>query len=205
MSNYQITSDGSYVDEVFKKVDIRNGELSFAEFTDCQFIGCNFSQVSLQNCRFMDCTFQDCTLKLANVDGTTFSSVQFVQCDLIGVDWTKASWSDWATKLNALSFDTCDLKYSIFFGLELKKLRMKNCIAHEVNFAETDLEGATFTGTDFKDAVFLRTNLTKADFVGAENYTLSVTDNKTKGARFALPEAIRLLYSLDITVVDTIE
>jgi fluoroquinolone resistance protein len=70
---------------------------------------------------------------------------------------------------------------------------MKNCIAHEVNFAETDLEGAIFTGTDFKDAVFLRTNLTKADFVGAENYTLSVTDNKTKGARFALPEAIRLL------------
>lgn len=202
MSVNQISNRKVYFDEVFRKIDSRNHIISYAEFTDCEFIGCNFAEASLQSCRFIDCKFQDCTLKLANVDETTFSHVTFVQCDCIGVDWTKARWSDWSTKLNAFLFDTCDVKYSIFFGLELKKLHMKNCIAHEVNFAETDLEGAVFTGTDFKDAVFLRTNLIKADFVGAKNYTISITDNKIKGARFALPEAIRLLYGLDIKLTD---
>jgi len=121
---------------------------------------------------------------------------------LLGIDWTEADWSDWATKISPIEFENCVLEYSIFFGLELKKIKLKDCNAREVNFAETDLSDADFAGTDFAGAIFLKTNLVKANFVGAKNYALNVMDNKTKGARFSLPEAIRLLYYLNIAIVD---
>ena len=45
-------------------------------------------------------------------------------------------------------------------------------------------------------------NLTNTNFAGAKNYTLNVADNKAKGTKFSLPEAMRLLYHMDIEIVD---
>jgi uncharacterized protein YjbI with pentapeptide repeats len=89
-----------------------------------------------------------------------------------------------------------------FLGLDLKKMRMRDCTAREANFAEADLSEADFADSDLTGAVFLKTNLTKANFVVAKNYTLSLLDNKTQGARFSLHEANRLLHSLNIVIVE---
>ena len=46
------------------------------------------------------------------------------------------------------------------------------------------------------------TVLEGADFSHARNYKIDVTKNRIKGAKFKLPDAIALLRSLDIVLVD---
>ena len=70
----------------------------------------------------------------------------------------------------------------------------------ESDFAEADLSLASCTGTDFADSRFLHTDLTEADFVGARNYAISPSLNVLKKTSFSLPEAVSLLYGLDIVL-----
>lgn len=197
-----IASNTAYSGETFKRLDQSGKVVRETTFSGCTFARCIFTEGAFLACRFLECIFEDCTMKLAKVEDTTFSAVTFRRCNLLGVDWTAANWSEWATKLHALVFEDCGLEYSVFLGLDLRKMQMKDCTAREANFAEADLSEADFAGTDLSGAVFLKTNLTKANFVGARNYTLSLLDNKTQGARFSLPEAIQLLHSLNIVLMD---
>jgi fluoroquinolone resistance protein len=199
-----ITNSGTFEDEIFKKADLSNQRVSGTTFSDCRFVRCDFSGTEFQTCRFLECTFEDCTMKLAKVKNSTFSRVTFTGCNLLGVQWPEANWSDWSAKISTVAFENCVLEYGSFAGLELKKLKLKDCNAREANFSETDLTEADLSGTDLAGAIFLKTNLTKANFVGAKNYSLNVTNNKTKGAKFSLPEAIRLLYALDVSIVDPV-
>ena len=77
-------------------------------------------------------------------------------------------------------------------------MTLTRCLAKDVDFAEADLTQANCTGTDFTDSRFNHTNLTEADFTDATHYNISATDNTLKKTRFSLPEAVSLLYSLDI-------
>ncbi|MEO0597257.1 MAG: pentapeptide repeat-containing protein, partial [Chloroflexota bacterium] len=126
----------------------------------------------------------------------------FADCDLMGVNWADANWSDWASKIEPIAFDTCNLKYGVFVGLELNGAKFIGCDAQEVNFAEASLQKANFTKTKLAGAIFLRTNLTEANFVDAENYAINIHDNIMKDTRFSLPEATRLLHFLGIKLID---
>ena len=75
---------------------------------------------------------------------------------------------------------------------------MQNCVAREVDFAETNFSETNLRGTDFTAARFANTNLTKADLRQAKNYSIRPDSNKIKKAKFSLPEAMLLLYGLDI-------
>ncbi len=196
------TNGGKYDGEAFKGLDLAGEQLTDTIFMDCQFINCNFADAQLVACRFADCQFTDCNLRLTQLKGTAFSRTTFTRCGLLGIDWTMADWSAWSAKLGGLTFDDCDLKYSVFVGVRLPGMKLIDCNATEANFAETDLTDADLQRTDLTDAVFLRTNLTRANFVGARGYRLSLNDNKTSGATFSLPEAVDLLYHLDIVIKD---
>jgi hypothetical protein len=50
--------------------------------------------------------------------------------------------------------------------------------------------------------MFSSTNLTKADLSTAKNYHIPPEQNILKGTRFSLPEAMSLLYSMDIILDD---
>jgi uncharacterized protein YjbI with pentapeptide repeats len=197
-----IQNQQTYAGQTFKHVDLKTETLEEVEFSECTFIRCDFSEAVLRNCRLIDCAFEKCVLRLTEVPGSTCARVRFRECDLPGVNWSDADWSGWATKTGSLSFDNCNLRYCIFFGLTLTDFTLTDCNAHEVNFAEATLKGADFSGTDFSGTVFLRTDLTEANFAGATRYTLNLDDNITTDAKFALPEAIRLLHTLDIILVD---
>lgn len=202
MKRTNLQSETNYTEEVFKRIDAQSAKISGSTFSRCTFQYCHFAEISFQSCRFIDCQFEHCTMKLAKVDGTTFGRTTFKNCDLMGINWTEADWADWTTKIRAIEFYECNLKYSVFLGLELKKMKMHQCEAQETNFAEADLTEADFRGSDLTGAVFLRTDLTKTSFVGAKNYALNLNDNRTKGTKFSLPQAVRLLHYLDITLVD---
>jgi uncharacterized protein YjbI with pentapeptide repeats len=75
-------------------------------------------------------------------------------------------------------------------------------MAKDVDFREVDLSGVDFTGTDLADSLFADTNLTEADLSKARNYTIEPVKNILKGAKFSLPEAMSLLFNLDIVLVE---
>jgi len=104
--------------------------------------------------------------------------------------------------LESIDFTGCVLNYASFFGLRMKKRKLVGCAALEVDFAEADFTDADCTGTDFQRSRFLHTNLTRADFTGARNYSISPLLNQIKQAKFSLPEAMSLLYNLEITLVE---
>ena len=202
MALTNLASDQVYSETTFKKLEFTNEVISGSEFSECKFVACDFSETAFQSCSFMDCDFENCTMKLTKLENSTFARAKFRNCNLLGVNWTEANWSAWASKMSSIEFEKCDLKYAVFFGLELSHMKMKHCHAHEANFSEADLTDADFEGSDFAGAIFHRTNLTGANFVGSRNYSLNINDNKTKGTKFSLPEAIRLLYYMDIVIVD---
>lgn len=195
-------SDSNYGNTTFKKVDLRQKRVRGAVFSECKFVRCDFSEADMQSCRFIKCEFDDCTMKMAKVEDCTFSMAHFIQCNLLGIDWTLCNWSEPSSKMSVLEFETCVLQYGIFFALKLRKAKFKACNAQEVNFSEADLTEADFTGTDLAGATFLKTNLTEANFVDAKNYALNLKDNTTKGAKFSFPEAMRLLYAMDIVITN---
>lgn len=196
-----IDSYQHYSDQIFTDISLGDTHLSSCEFQNCQFLRCSFVESSVSNCRLVDCSFSQCDLSLLQVPGSHFSAVRFEKSKLIGVDWTRADWS--GIKLGKpLAFVECALNHSTFIGLKLAKTQIKDCVAVDVDFREAELTGADFSGSDLAQSLFGNTDLSKADFSSARNYQIAPHQNTLTGAKFALPEAMSLLFNMDIDLVE---
>jgi uncharacterized protein YjbI with pentapeptide repeats len=137
-------------------------------------------------------------MKLTN---TKMSGVEFAGCKMIGIDWTMA---DCKSLLSAdpLRFRDSLLNDSNFFGLNLADMVMQSCQAKEVDFRNGSFQKADFSGSDFKGALFGSTHLEKANFTDAVNTQIDLRANHLKGAIFSRYEALFLLESMGIVLVD---
>lgn len=197
----EICTQTHYADQVFKEERLEREELVSSEFYDCIFMVCSLVESVFRNCRFINCTFQGCDLSLVQVPGSTFSTTRFEDSKVIGVNWTHADWS--ATRLrDPICFFKCAINHSTFIGLRLQGIQIKDCIAADVDFRESDLTRANFGGTDLSESLFSNTNLTEADLSNARNYHIDPGQNVLKQAKFSMPEAMSLLYSLDILLTE---
>ena len=79
---------------------------------------------------------------------------------------------------------------------------MVDCVAVDVDFREADLSQADFAGSDLSESLFVNTDLSEADLSRARNYLIDPGQNVLKGARFSMPEAMSLLYNMDIILTD---
>jgi len=165
------------------------------EFCDCAFTNCAFERTVFSDCAFEDCEFESCDLTLADIAGSSFSSVVFRNCKLHGIAWHKAGFSFDAAFLDSR------LDYSSFFGMKLNKTRFTGSRLTEVTFVDAVAREADFSRCELKDTVFLQTDLSRANFTGAKNYSIDVRENQVKGAKFDLPEAVNLLTSFGIKIV----
>jgi uncharacterized protein YjbI with pentapeptide repeats len=190
-----LTGDDFYKKK-FSNISLSGKALKGKEFENCIFDKCKFIDVSFNKCRFIECVFKNCLLSAIKPYGSTFNEIKFVDCKVIGVDWTKAS------RVLFLSFLRCNISYSNFSYLAFSKFKAKKCVAKEVSFIGSGLSGAVLTKTDFGKSRFNNTDLTGADFRKAYNYFIDIRFNKLKGARFSLPEASNLLKSLDLIIED---
>jgi uncharacterized protein YjbI with pentapeptide repeats len=199
----ELVSDGqtAYEDQRFEGLALGGETISFKEFEGCTFARCSFLETTFRNCRFVDCAFHDCDLSLVRVQGCSFSNTKFEDSQLVGVNWTEASWPKRGL-LRAIGFSRCALSHSTFLGLTLQQVTMAHCIAHDVDFAEADLSEADCRYTDFAGSRFLHTDLTGADFTGATEYAINASLNALKGAKFSLPEAMALLYGLEVVLTE---
>jgi uncharacterized protein YjbI with pentapeptide repeats len=197
-----IESGTSYEDRSFERLRLDHAQVDSAHFLDCQFTGCSLVEAALSACRFQRCNFVDCDLSLVDISGSQFASVVFEGSKLVGVDWTRAHRSE-HTLGKPLKFINCMLNHGTFIGLDLERVKITDSLAHEVDFRETNLSEAVFSGTDLQGSLFLDTDLSAADLRSARNYLINPAINKLNGARFSLPEAISLLYALDIELDDS--
>ena len=188
-----------FSDQRFEDSHLENKTIISNEFHDCSFISSFFSEVVFERCRFVNCLFQDCDLSLMQVPGTFFSACKFEKSRVIGIDWTKADWSSAGLRL-PISFKGTSVDHSTFIGLSLPAVQIKDCSVKNVDFRETDLSRAILGGSDFSESLFLDTNLTKADLREAINYHINPEKNILAGARFSIPEAMSLLYAMDIVL-----
>ena len=202
--DFPISQPGEYTSQEFKKVVLRAGRINRVEFHACAFIKCTLCETIFETCRFIDCTFKGCDLSLANLKGSTFQNTRFTDSQIIGVDWTQTTWTNHkALLVRPVDFQACALNHSTFMGLSMRHMQLEKCVAHDVSFEESDLTRANCTFTDFTGSRFQRTNLTEADFTSATNYTISPQLNTLKKTKFSLPEAMALLYGLDIILTES--
>ena len=201
MSDWFSDERTEYEDQTIDGLALMGEEVHAKEFAGCTFVDCSFLETAFVACRFLDCEFVRCDLSLCRVEGCSFTSVKFIDSQVIGVNWTEASWPARGL-FNAIGFERCALSHSTFIGLGLRRVEMVDCLAHNADFAEADLTQANCAGTDFEGSRFLHTDLTEADFTRATNYAIAPNLNVLRRTRFALPEAMSLLYGLDIILTE---
>ena len=164
-------------------------------YEQCAFIHCNFNSADLSGVRIVNCRFEGCDLSLAKLKNTSLQEVKFVNCKLLGVQF-----SDCRKFMLELDFDSCILKLSLFAGLKLKNTRFRNCDMQEADFSEADLSGAQFDGSDLLQTIFFHTNLETADFRSAFNYSINPETNRLRKAKFSIPGVTGLLDSYGIEI-----
>ena len=154
----KIADNKEYFQHNFDKILLNSSSVNGVEFEDCHFNECDFSQAIYLECKFINCTFQRCNLSLLKISGSTFTEVEFLECKLVGIDWTLATWSDFNIEPE-LVFKKCLLNDGSFFGLSLHKLTFDGCKLHDVDFREGDFNGSIMTDCDFSYSLFMKTNL----------------------------------------------
>lgn len=199
--NLTTNKPATFADETLKSIDASSEIIRDKEFIDCTFDHCTFVETQFDDCIFTDCIFTECDLSLISVKNCRFMGTRFVKSTVIGVNWTFAAW-DRKFLMRAIDFEDCNINYNIFIGLKLRKMMIKGCAARGTDFADADVTEADFQKTDFEEARFLHTDLTQVNLVGAKNYQIVPDLNTIKDAKFSLPEAVSLLYNMDIEIIE---
>jgi len=189
-----------YSGRLFEGLALKDRDVTLKVFYACVFRNCDLTGVSFKFCKFSDCSFESCNLSLVKVRGSLFAGTSFKDSKLVGVNWTEASWPKIRLAC-PLQFDGCLLTDSTFLGLSLEGALITRCRAKDADFREADLSKADLSHTDFSGALFGRTNLAGANLDQARNYAIRPADNVIKGASFSMPEAMALLYCMDIKIV----
>jgi len=190
-----------YEDAIFCDLDLASTKLSGIEFTNCQFNRCILKESKWDSCILENCEFDDCDASLADFSFSKLVDLHFVDCKLLGIDWTKVSWRAFVTS-PGISFERCRLDNCSFYGLTFTDTTMTQCRAHDVDFREADLSSSDFQSTDLTNAAFNSTDLRQANFTDASYYDIDIRINNVKGAVFSRLEATNLLRGFGIRIVD---
>lgn len=188
-----------YVETNFTGQDTPETCLNQVVFQDCAFIGCNLRESTLEKCRFERCQFSKCDMSLIKIPATVFKGVHFKECRLMGINWSDANWETGSLlDIKRVDFEHCLLDHSLFIDLDLSQTHFMNCRAHHLDFEHANLTRADFSGADLLDSRFENCDLTETNFAHAINYGINASKNTLHRTRFSMPEAISLLYGLDI-------
>jgi fluoroquinolone resistance protein len=170
-------------------------------FEECDFRNSDFAAVTFSDCQFINCHFVDCDLGNIKVPASRFRNVRFQHCNIGSVDWTEAVW-DAFPPFPHLRFHNCTLDDSSFFGLNLEEIALADCQAHRVDFRQGNFSRGNFTKSDLAGSLFFKTWLSEADFTNAINYDVDIRNNEMRCSKFSQHQAIRLLRSFGIELVD---
>lgn len=187
--------------EDFEKVNLDSLVIKNAEFEECTFISCDFSETLFHSCRFVDCRFENCNLSVMKLTDSMVNGCEFISSKMIGIDWSMCDWTSLLSS-DPIKFKQCILNDSNFYGLVQDRIEMIECSAKELDLRSGSFKNASFRGSDFKGTLFGDTTLEYANFTDATNTNIDLKNNYLKGAKFNRFEALYLLESMGITLVD---
>lgn len=197
-------ADSDFEQRTFNDMECCDDLILYKFFNDCSFVNCNFTNTKFDGCNFNNCRFENCNLSLVKIPGCYIHATCFTTCKLVGIDWTAATWKVSSKRRVPFTnqFRESILDYSLFVGLNLSGVEMVGCMAREVYFERANLQHGNFANTDFSGAIFTNCDLSGSDLSEARNYSINPTYNTLTKAKFSLPEAMSLIYTLDIELVD---
>jgi uncharacterized protein YjbI with pentapeptide repeats len=188
-------SDASFEAQVFTQVDVPAAVLDGKEFYRCTFRGAKLQQSRWSRSLLEDCSFDTCDLSGALLNQLALRKVEFRQCKLIGIDWSKLG------NYPEVSFVECNLRYAAFGDLELAKTHFERCAMQECSFIRTKLGHAVFEACELADARFDGCDLRAASFTQSQGVLVDPTKNKVQGMKMPLTSAILLAASFGIKIV----
>ena len=165
------------------------------EFSNISFTGFDLSYSDLGLYEFCNCKFISCNLSMVKLNNTLMDGVEFVNCKLMGVDFSKCS-----RYVFTVRFTKSVMSYSLFERNRMAKSVFHGCVIHEASFSDTDLSEAKFIDCDLSLTQFTACNLTRCDFRSSVNYCINPAVNKVKKARFSYDQIVGLLSSYDIII-----
>lgn len=181
----------SVYDETFEKLEeLQGNKYDYCCFKDSAFDGADFSSKE-----FIECRFENCNLSNIKLNGTGLKDVEFINCKMIGLDFSGSQ-----DFLFSVRFKSCNLDYCVFAKKKLTKTKFEDCSLKSASFEETNLKEASFDKCNLENAVFYRTDLTSADLRTAYSYTISPTNNLLRKAKFSYPEVLSLLDEFKVDV-----
>lgn len=191
----QSPSDTIHIDKKFNQLIYTDKEVRGREFERCTFVNCDFSNNLFYNCTFTDCTFTTCNLTGAKLLDSKLDKATFVDCKLLGVDFSETN-----DFLFSVKFEGCILDFCSFSTKKLRNTPFMNCSITDADFTDADLTNALFQNTDLMNSVFSNTNLNRADLRTAENFAINPEHNSIKKAKFSLQTITGLLHQYDIII-----
>ena len=187
--------------EDYKKINLNGEIIKNAEFEECTFVSCDFSETHFRLCRFIDCRFENCNLSVIKLTDSMVSGCEFISSKMIGIDWTMCDWNSLLSS-EPLKFKQCILNDSNFYALNQDRIEIRECSAKELDFRLGSFKNADFSLSDFKGTLFGNTHLEYANFTDVTNTNIDLKNNYLKGAIFNRFEALYLLESMGIVLVD---
>lgn len=190
--NGLVAEDQTFTEEAW-------GAVTDAEFQECTFVGCDFSEARFQAVRFIDCTFERCDLSMLKPIDCTVGGSQYVDCRMLGIDWTLAVWPR-VPLHEPNAFVRCDLSMSTFADLMLGAVRFEECRLREVTYRDANLAGAVFDRSDCAGADFLGADLSGASFRGVVGLWLDPRSVRLEGATVDPATGASILESLGVNL-----
>jgi fluoroquinolone resistance protein len=166
--------------KLFEHLSYAGKQVQQREFEQCTFKGCDFSNSDFAYNRFTDCSFSGCSWELRKRHNTTRSGCEFMDCKLIGINFSQCS-----DLLFSVRFEGCLLDYVSFVGKKMPKTPFIKCSLKSADFSDATLIKALFEECDLTGAVFSKTNLQEANLVTASNFNIDPERNYLRGAHFS--------------------
>ncbi|APR79853.1 Hypothetical protein A7982_05200 [Minicystis rosea] len=185
----------SFEGETFDGITLERAILGDREFSNCVFRRCSLRESRWARTRLEDCVFEACDLSQTDPTMLSLRGVAFTSCKLMGINWTNIA------KFPDVSFEDCDLRYTVMDSLALRKTRFQRCAITESVFASTDFGGAKFEECRFTGTRFDGCDLRNAQFPRSSGLFVDPARNKAKGARIPLESAILLATSFGMHVL----
>jgi fluoroquinolone resistance protein len=182
-------------DESFRDLDMGPRMAEKGTYERCTFFRCSLASFDIAHVKFYDCKFEECDLSMARTADSVFQDVQFIRCKLLGLRFDECS-----KTLLSFSFRDCQLDFSVFSRLKIKKTLFENCQLREVDFSGSDVSGAVFKGSDLARAVFDDTILENADLRNASNYSINLENNHARKAKFSIDGLPGLLQQYNLVI-----
>lgn len=184
-----------FEDEAIEDLDCGGADLRGKSFFQCEFCSVSAIAADMSDCVLEDCQLHGCDLTMAVLKGASLRGVRFVDCKLMGVDWSLVQ-----GLIFEVGFTRCVLSHGSFIDLKMKQTEFIECRAHETNFAGVDLTEADFSRTDLEGAKFVDTNLTGANLSTAEHYEINPDDNVLRSTRYSMEAALALASRMGVIV-----